>query len=633
MLNKYHHLNFYKLLILVIGYGVLVYLSTLYWLEIFHGGHPFKTGDWLINYQGGLIRRGFIGQLLYYFSGFGINLLWLTYSIQVLIYLLIFHLVFKLFFATERPNTWLLFLFSPAFVFLFPLYDFGASFRKEMLVFLSLIFLACNFLQTKFFHSYLIGSLVLYSIAVLSHELAPLSLIFFLYLLFQLKKQNYKFSPFLNIYLSFYIFLAFFGLLFSYFFHGSSEAATQICHSLELSNLSSRLCFGAIGWLNQSSQDGLNLVSKLIWEKSYLYVYIPLLFISLLPVFISSWCKDNYWLIVCGTLSFFPLFALGIDWGRWIHLYISLLFITIFAISIQRPIYLKKVSIFFIFIYLSSWSIPNTYVKELGLGIFQSAYRFFPAKNSDSPLKNSFWSAASKYYEITVLAAGVKAKNDNANFGFPNIQHSLQSPKPKTLYILDEWKNNPTPVAFNPKTDLLARIDGFNIYAPGWKSCQECPAVPKELELSRLAPLTLIGERIIFSQNASGSRDFLLGGWAPYGEDWGTWSDGNNTHILLPIPQGSPKQLELELRALVNTKHPTQNIEIWINGTFVKKVSLSQFEGNRITLNLPASNSGNEYLNLDFKLLNPVRPKDLGMSLDDRLLGVGIVGVIFLSPQ
>ena len=633
MLNKYNHLNFYKLLIFVIGYGLLVYLSALYGLEIVDGGHPFKTGDWLINYEGGLIRRGLLGQLLYYLSGFSVNLLWLTYGVQVFLYLLIIHLVFKLFFATERPFAWLLFLFSPAFIFLFPFYDFGASFRKEALVFLSFIFLACNFLQPKFFHPYLITSLILYGIAVLSHELAPLSLIFFIYLLLRLNNQNYKFNPFLNTYLLLYIFLALSGLLFSYFFHGNSETATQICHSLELRNLSPRICFGAIAWLNQSPQDGLSLVSKLIFQNSYLLIYIPLLFLSLLPIFITSWYKNNYWLIVFGFLSLIPLFALGIDWGRWIHLYISLLFISIFTVSIQRPIYLQKIPVLLVIIYIFCWSLPNTYVKEFGLGIFQSAYRFFPQNNSDSPLKNSFWSAADKYYEITKLAEGVMAQNANAKYGFTNVQQGMHSTNPKILYILDDWKNNPLPIAFNPKTDLLARIDGFNILAPGWKSCQNCPAVPKELEIDRLAPLTFVGELITFSQNSVGRRDFLLGGWAPYGEDWGTWSDGNNARILLPLPHGNPKKLELELRAFVNTKHPSQQVEIWINGYLAKTVSLSQFEGNRITLNLPASNLDNAYLNLEFKLLNPIRPKDLGMSLDDRLLGVGIVWVKFLSPK
>jgi hypothetical protein len=50
-----------------ISYGFLIFLMSLlivqYAAQVSAGGHPWKTGDWLINYSDGLIRRGLSGSL------------------------------------------------------------------------------------------------------------------------------------------------------------------------------------------------------------------------------------------------------------------------------------------------------------------------------------------------------------------------------------------------------------------------------------------------------------------------------------------------------------------------------------------------------------------------------------------
>ena len=114
--------NKFEKIITSIAYLCQFCFISKYAQEIFAGGQSWKTGDWLINYEGGFVRRGLIGQVLYYFSGLGISLLWLTFTIQVIIYLIIAHFTLKIFFYNNRGISWLLFLFSPAFIFLFPFF-------------------------------------------------------------------------------------------------------------------------------------------------------------------------------------------------------------------------------------------------------------------------------------------------------------------------------------------------------------------------------------------------------------------------------------------------------------------------------------------------------------------------------
>jgi len=68
-------------LTLVLFYGlILIYVFVKveyrYFSQVQDGGHPWQTGDWLINYQSGFVRRGLIGELFFMLSRLtGLNML------------------------------------------------------------------------------------------------------------------------------------------------------------------------------------------------------------------------------------------------------------------------------------------------------------------------------------------------------------------------------------------------------------------------------------------------------------------------------------------------------------------------------------------------------------------------------
>ena len=197
------------------------------------------------------------------------------------------------------------------------------------------------------------------------------------------------------------------------------------------------------------------------------------------------------------------------------------------------------------------------------------------------------------------------------------------------LFVIDLWKKNPTPLQFDREKDVLARIDGYNILAPGWKKCASCSPIPRELELQRLAPITKIGENIEFSQKAFGRREFLLEGWAPYGEAWGTWSDGASASLLLPVPAGNPKMVYLTVRAFVNEKHPAQQVDAYINGALVKHFELRNFTSNLMDIPISPAVLKDEFFKLELKIQSPASPKALGLGDDDRQLGIGAINAVF----
>ena len=281
----------------------------------------------------------------------------------------------------------------------------------------------------------------------------------------------------------------------------------------------------------------------------------------------------------------------------------------------------------------------------------------FSSSTQETPLMNPVWSAFGAHYQNLVRFPVHNQGNDwqyFANYAAIhkmgtnsvflarldeakltasdqkiNVQLRSGPLDRKSLYVLDLWKTNPEPILFDPTVDALLKLDGFTVLAPGWKACKTCASLNPILEIPRYAPVTEIGKQIYFSRDAEGRKEFLLDGWAPYGEAWGNWSEGGAASMLLPIPAGKPKSLKLQARAFVHAKHPKLDVEILINGVLQKKVSLIEFESNRIDIPLPTSLSGQDYFKLEFKILNPASPKGLGIGEDDRQLGLGAISAVF----
>ena len=121
-------------------------ISTYVILNIFRSSIYFDWTfqDWLINYEGGFVRRGLSGEIILRTSNFFDVQIQFTYFCILSILSLLFYLLFFDFLRKEKLNLQNLFIILSPLSISFIIYNFGAIGRKEILLFI--IFLIFIFL-------------------------------------------------------------------------------------------------------------------------------------------------------------------------------------------------------------------------------------------------------------------------------------------------------------------------------------------------------------------------------------------------------------------------------------------------------------------------------------------------------
>lgn len=347
-------------------WGFFYFFCFRYAIEIYNGGNGWKTGDWLINYSAGPLRRGLTGTILLALSDLGLPLLWLTYFFQVSIYAAIFIVVLKLYKLTERGLFWLLILYSPAFL-LFSFYDLHGGFRKEIIVFGIFSYFCLLYARKSITQTKLVFVCVIYVLAGLSHELTAFTLPFFIYLLLISLKEGLIKKKTVIIYCAILSVASAAILIFATFYKGDTAISEAICQSLIDRKINSLNCLGSISWIGEDSEKATNRVLALISYKS---LFTPTLFgLAILPLFFTTWWnRKTYTLFAVSAVTFLPLFFVAIDWGRWIYVLTFMLFCLALADRVTIKFPYKSIFVIAGAIYLTIWSIPHCCVGGVGYG-------------------------------------------------------------------------------------------------------------------------------------------------------------------------------------------------------------------------------------------------------------------------
>lgn len=330
-----------------------------YFNEMVAGGDPWKTGDWLINYRGGFVRRGGLGEIFLLISELlKVKLLWLTFFFQLNIYFVTLYFVARIYLARTRAIEWSILLLSPAFL-LFAFYDYLGGFRKEVIAFAAFSILAEQYIRLKLSVPKLLTSYFLYFIGCISHELIALTCPFFLYIVHLSYKKNI-FSQ-RTAYLSYIFFLtnAANALWIGIDFHGDIDAVNSICNSIVQQEVRPDICLGSIASLSVSYTGEVQ--AKL---GDFIQIYMPIFALALLPVLASDWYqkdKLSFLILGVGLLCLAPLFFVAYDWGRWIHIFVYFITVLQLAQSVHMPIRLPKISAVLITLYLTLWMMPTLY--------------------------------------------------------------------------------------------------------------------------------------------------------------------------------------------------------------------------------------------------------------------------------
>jgi len=141
------------------------------------------------------------------------------------------------------------------------------------------------------------------------------------------------------------------------------------------------------------------------------------------------------------------------------------------------------------------------------------------------------------------------------------------------------------------------------------------------------APEYALGSKLTFSD--SGSSESYKSGWWAEAEKWGSWTSSHRAALVLPLRRPPMKDLVLtaKTRAYVKDRRPSLKVRIVVNGVPLDRWEFLNDEVIKRKAILPASLwNGNEekaVLRIVFQIEDPRSPAALGLSGDERLLGLG----------
>ena len=342
-------------------------------------------GDWLINYEGGFVRRGLMGEAALLLA----RLFHTSPVFFVVLCYLSFYAVFFVAFrslATTTSGNFLVFalILSPA-TLSFQILHRGSGFRKEV-IYLAAFTLFVGLLRktrvsSLFVAAYLSGVLI---VGTLSHE----GLIFYSpYFVAALLISGRSIQQTARVCVVPLLFGSVaFAACISHL--GSVATASQICSSIgyKLESLpgSTEICSsGAIPYLAKTRALAGEEALEKIRDYQYLWVFPCYLLLALLPAIGESIVlvrarmnRDVKILWVTAAISFIGtliLFRYAVDWGRWIYIHTVSIAVLLLFIDSKRvqtkprttsnapePIAWKKVLQWaFVVVYATFWILPS----------------------------------------------------------------------------------------------------------------------------------------------------------------------------------------------------------------------------------------------------------------------------------
>ena len=365
-------------LVVLIAEALKVYVTNYHKFRF----DQWNTGDWLINYQGGFVRRGLIGELMYQLSH-NLHLCSLTaavYFVQISAYILCtVGLVILIF---HKKSVWLPWILLSPVGFVFVLYERIMKYpkhldngqivfwrlvggeRKEILLFLALVLLGTASVTriARWRWVRIVLGLAVYFVFLFSWEGGVLFLPILLVLLGHCAPLDSKLTA-LRLQWGVGV-LAVTGALIQIVFHGNLAASQAICASVQQGQLPAAACLGAINNLSVGARIELSTV---VQNFPYYGWYLLSATLALLPFIFSGWLRRNWKFFLIMTACMIPLYLVGTDYGRWIHIWIMCLsFHWLLVDSSERDLQLPRIApaLWFIglFLWITTWSIPFTYI-------------------------------------------------------------------------------------------------------------------------------------------------------------------------------------------------------------------------------------------------------------------------------
>lgn len=292
--------------------------------------NPWAFTELLINYEGGFVRRGFIGNLIFQIDSDGI----LFDTLYDIVFINFFVFVLLIIINLDKSNLTsfqkLLFhisIFAPFNITLFS--NFVA--RKEIFI-INFYLLILLIFKTKNKKIFLFSCFFFSVLSILIHE-GITFFIYFPFLIYLMKKKNVQ-----KKFITGFIYMMVFTFTIIILNKGNSQIVNQIWSSLSsqdivlINNLNPN-AITAIGW---GVIDTLKTTYVLVFSGSLIYwsVFFVMLIYTISIAFndlITETYLNLKTILVSNKqfLLILPLFIIGFDWGRWILTIFYLLFFTL----------------------------------------------------------------------------------------------------------------------------------------------------------------------------------------------------------------------------------------------------------------------------------------------------------------
>ena len=313
-----------------------IYLSLLlffgiFWLHTKHlVGNDSTISEWIINYQGGFIKRGLIGEICFQIAKyFDVHIRFIIFLFQSFIYSIFLILIYRFFRNIPTNLIIILSIFTPIFL-LYPVAEVEVLARKETFVFIAfLLFLnISNFNYSNNLPLYY----VFFILPIICLIWEPVVFFFpFIASILIIRLRNDQIMKLIvKILLCFIPSLVILVII-------STNPITPENHSIMENSLKENFaedCYMSCSLLLTKSsiasqfKNNFELYSLEVFIRYFLIILIgfgPIFLLSLntklkITVLFFKHFNNLLYPVLIILTPVLVLFAMGVDWGRWVHI-------------------------------------------------------------------------------------------------------------------------------------------------------------------------------------------------------------------------------------------------------------------------------------------------------------------------
>ena len=333
----------------------------------FVNGWPYN--EWLVNYQGGLVRRGFSGEVLFQLNKFGINPKYIIFSIGIFSF---YHIVLNvLYLIKDKHVLFRAFVMFNPFGLLYLVQNIDFFFARRDLFYLNFFIFLGKRKKINFSVFIILATLLILNYGIY---------IFLVFTLFYVLKEKDDFDIQKFKFASAFFLLPLNILLLTVFRYVSNFE--KLCTSINTLNINNTLqreknCWGAPQWLNRDFEPinsafgeiarGINYYNDFSnWVLVFLVFFISLFFVVEMN-------KDRFLKYLLLISPYFGLFFLAQDWGRWLLLTFFIFLINNLSSNNQHNFNEKFNILFVIPIFVNIFiNIPSHLFRDMKIIHFRS---------------------------------------------------------------------------------------------------------------------------------------------------------------------------------------------------------------------------------------------------------------------